>query len=93
MAKKGGLSAGDVAALYKHKNAVVDVKVDTESNVASCLFSLSKFELRFLFFLIIVSFLSRSGQPSLSQISCQPQKLLLHLKYPITNLARYQFSC
>jgi voltage-dependent anion channel protein 2 len=39
VAKKGGLSAGDVAALYKHKNAVVDVKVDTESNVASCLFS------------------------------------------------------
>lgn len=42
MAKKGGLSAGDVAALYKHKNAVLDVKVDTESNVASCLFSFFK---------------------------------------------------
>lgn len=33
VAKKGGLSAGDVAAVYKHKNAVLDVKVDTESNV------------------------------------------------------------
>lgn len=35
VAKKGGLSAGDVAALYKHKNAVLDVKVDTESNVCT----------------------------------------------------------
>ncbi|XP_041017046.1 mitochondrial outer membrane protein porin 2-like [Juglans microcarpa x Juglans regia] len=33
VAKKGGLSSGHVAAQYKHKNAVLDVKVDTESNV------------------------------------------------------------
>lgn len=33
--KKGGLSTGDVAALYKYKNAFIDVKVDTESNVGS----------------------------------------------------------
>lgn len=31
--KKGGFSTGDVAAQYKYKNAVFDVKVDTESNV------------------------------------------------------------
>lgn len=34
--KKGGLSAGDVAAQYKYKNTLVDVKLDTESNVRSC---------------------------------------------------------
>lgn len=33
--KKGGLSTGDVAALYKFKNTVVDVKVDTESNIST----------------------------------------------------------
>ncbi|KAL5753133.1 hypothetical protein ACOSQ2_023640 [Xanthoceras sorbifolium] len=33
--KKGGLSTGDVAAQYKYKNAVFDVKVDTESNIAT----------------------------------------------------------
>lgn len=31
--KKGGLSAGDVAAQYKYKNILFDVKVDTESNI------------------------------------------------------------
>ncbi|CAI0464592.1 unnamed protein product [Linum tenue] len=31
--EKGGLSSGDVAAEYKHKNATVGFKVDTESNV------------------------------------------------------------
>lgn len=31
--KKGGLSTGDVAAQYKHKNSTIDVKFDTESNV------------------------------------------------------------
>lgn len=31
--KKGGLSTGDVGAVYKYKNTVIDVKVDTESNV------------------------------------------------------------
>lgn len=31
--KKGGFSTGDVAAQYKHKNSIIDVKVDTESNV------------------------------------------------------------
>lgn len=35
--KKGGLSNGDVAAQYKYKNVVVDVKVDTESNIATTL--------------------------------------------------------
>lgn len=33
VAKRRGLSSGDVAAQYKHKNAVFDVKVYTESNV------------------------------------------------------------
>lgn len=33
--KKGGLSTGDVAAIYKFKNTVVDVKVDTESNIST----------------------------------------------------------
>jgi ACT domain-containing protein len=31
--KKGGLSTGDVAALYMYKNTIFDVKIDTESNV------------------------------------------------------------
>lgn len=35
--KKGGLSTGDIAALYKYKNTVFDVKVDTESNVLTTL--------------------------------------------------------
>ncbi|XP_062101815.1 mitochondrial outer membrane protein porin 2-like [Humulus lupulus] len=35
--KKGGLSTGDVAALYKYKNTVFDVKVDTDSNVSTIL--------------------------------------------------------
>ncbi|KAK4744814.1 hypothetical protein SAY87_011126 [Trapa incisa] len=30
--KNGGLSSGNVTAQYKHKNAVLDVKIDTESN-------------------------------------------------------------
>lgn len=33
--KKGGLSTGDVAAVYKYKNTIIDVKVDTESNISS----------------------------------------------------------
>ncbi|XP_022719441.1 mitochondrial outer membrane protein porin 2-like isoform X3 [Durio zibethinus] len=33
LVNKGGLSSGDVAVQYKHKNAVVDVKLDTESNI------------------------------------------------------------
>ncbi|XP_059624005.1 mitochondrial outer membrane protein porin 2-like [Cornus florida] len=32
--KKGGFSTGDVAALYKYNNAVLDFKVDTESNIS-----------------------------------------------------------
>lgn len=35
--KKGGLSTGDVAAQYKHKNNTIDVKVDTESNISTML--------------------------------------------------------
>ena len=31
--KKGGLSTGDVAALYMYKNTTFDVKFDTGSNV------------------------------------------------------------
>lgn len=31
--KKGGLSTADVAAQYKYKTTVIDVKVDTGSNV------------------------------------------------------------
>ncbi|MBA0688452.1 hypothetical protein Goari_006239, partial [Gossypium aridum] len=35
--KKGGLSTGDVAALYKYKNTQFDVKVDTNSNISTTL--------------------------------------------------------
>ncbi|CAK9171526.1 unnamed protein product [Ilex paraguariensis] len=35
--KKGGLSSGDVAAQYKYKNAIVDVNIDTESNISTTL--------------------------------------------------------
>ncbi|KAH7520296.1 hypothetical protein FEM48_Zijuj08G0129100 [Ziziphus jujuba var. spinosa] len=35
--KKGGLSTGDIGAVYKYKNAVFDVKVDTESNILATL--------------------------------------------------------
>ncbi|OVA09375.1 Eukaryotic porin/Tom40 [Macleaya cordata] len=35
--KKAGLSTGDVAAQYKYKNTVVDIKVDTESNISTTL--------------------------------------------------------
>ncbi|PIN03131.1 Porin/voltage-dependent anion-selective channel protein [Handroanthus impetiginosus] len=35
LVKKGGLSSGDVAAQYKLKNAVVDIKFDTESNIST----------------------------------------------------------
>lgn len=31
--KKGGLSSGDVGAIYKYKNTLIDVKFDTQSNV------------------------------------------------------------
>ncbi|GAB4846896.1 Voltage-dependent anion-selective channel protein 2 [Ancistrocladus abbreviatus] len=33
--KKGGLSTGDVAAHYKYRNTLIDVKVDTESNIST----------------------------------------------------------
>ncbi|GAA0171483.1 hypothetical protein Leryth_020896 [Lithospermum erythrorhizon] len=33
--KKGGLSTGDVGALYNYKNTLVDVKVDTGSNIST----------------------------------------------------------
>ncbi|PNT27293.1 hypothetical protein POPTR_007G055800v4 [Populus trichocarpa] len=35
--KKGGLSTGDVAALYMYKNTIFDVKIDTESNISTTL--------------------------------------------------------
>ncbi|XP_028774310.1 mitochondrial outer membrane protein porin 2-like, partial [Neltuma alba] len=35
--KKGVASTADVAAQYKHKNAVINVKVDTESNISTTL--------------------------------------------------------
>ncbi|KAJ9670484.1 hypothetical protein PVL29_026800 [Vitis rotundifolia] len=35
--KKGGLSTGDVAVLYKYKNSVIDVKADTGSNINTTL--------------------------------------------------------
>ncbi|KAK6923963.1 Eukaryotic porin/Tom40, partial [Dillenia turbinata] len=35
--KKGGLSTGDIGALYKYKNATIDVKVDTASTIATTL--------------------------------------------------------
>lgn len=37
LAKKGGLSLGDVAAQYKYKKAAIDIKADTETNVSSTL--------------------------------------------------------
>jgi len=36
--KKGGLSTGDVAALYKYKNTIIDVKLDTASIVGYFVF-------------------------------------------------------
>ncbi|KAE8671468.1 60S ribosomal protein L26-1-like [Hibiscus syriacus] len=33
--KKGGLSTGDIAALYKYKNTQFDVKFDTDSNIST----------------------------------------------------------
>lgn len=36
--KKGGLSTGDVAALYKYKNTLIDVKLDTASIVGYYVF-------------------------------------------------------
>ncbi|KAG2724161.1 hypothetical protein I3843_01G005300 [Carya illinoinensis] len=33
--KKGGLSTGDVATQFKYKNTVIDVKVDTDSNIST----------------------------------------------------------
>ncbi|XP_023757943.1 mitochondrial outer membrane protein porin 2 [Lactuca sativa] len=35
--KKGGLSSGDVGTVYKYNNILVDVKVDTESKIATTL--------------------------------------------------------
>ncbi|XP_011011237.1 PREDICTED: mitochondrial outer membrane protein porin 2-like [Populus euphratica] len=35
--KKGGLSTGDVAALYMYRNTIFDVKIDTESNISTTL--------------------------------------------------------
>nr|XP_043615184.1 mitochondrial outer membrane protein porin 2-like [Erigeron canadensis] len=35
--KKGGLSTGDVGAVYKYNNILVDVKVDTDSKIATTL--------------------------------------------------------
>ncbi|XP_052725580.1 mitochondrial outer membrane protein porin 2 isoform X2 [Vigna angularis] len=35
--KKGGLSTGDVAALYKYKNTIIDVKLDTASIISTTL--------------------------------------------------------
>lgn len=35
--QKGGLSVGDVTAQYKYNNAVIDIKVDTQSNIATTL--------------------------------------------------------
>lgn len=37
--KKGGLYSLDVASAYKYKNTLVDVKVDTESNVSDIEYS------------------------------------------------------
>ncbi|XP_021911476.1 mitochondrial outer membrane protein porin 2-like [Carica papaya] len=35
LSKKGSLCSGDVATQYKHKNTVVNVKIDTESNIST----------------------------------------------------------
>ncbi|KAJ8773243.1 hypothetical protein K2173_028420 [Erythroxylum novogranatense] len=37
LVKKGSLSSGDVTAQFKHKKAVFDVKLDTESNILTTL--------------------------------------------------------
>lgn len=94
--KKGGLSAGDVAAQYKYKNILFDVKVDTESNV-SCsillpLFCLGKNYLEncFLSQHVTSLFSCRSWQPSLLLRSFHQQRLLLHWKCLIITLARYE---
>uniref|UniRef100_A0A0E0M6S8 Mitochondrial outer membrane protein porin 5 n=1 Tax=Oryza punctata TaxID=4537 RepID=A0A0E0M6S8_ORYPU len=35
--KKGGLYSLDVSSVYKYKNSIIDVKVDTESNISTTL--------------------------------------------------------
>lgn len=35
--KIGGLSTGNVAALYMYKNTIFDVQIDTESNISTTL--------------------------------------------------------
>nr|GFD12858.1 mitochondrial outer membrane protein porin 2-like [Tanacetum cinerariifolium] len=35
--KKGGQSSGDVGAVYKYKNVLLDVKFDTQSTIATTL--------------------------------------------------------
>lgn len=89
LVNKGGLSSGDVAAQYKHKNAVVDVKLDTESNVVANPIFILEIWIQFNFLLIFVYVLSRSWQPSLSQIYFHLQKLWLHLNCLILTLERY----
>lgn len=42
--KKGSLSTSDLAAKYKYKNILIDVKVDTESNVGCSFFITVPFE-------------------------------------------------
>lgn len=42
--KKGSLSTSDLAAKYKYKNVLIDVKVDTESNVGRSFFTIISFE-------------------------------------------------
>jgi hypothetical protein len=45
--KKGGLYSLDVNAVYKYKNTLVDVKLDTQSNVSDVEFPV------FIFFLFV----------------------------------------
>ncbi|XP_031478581.1 mitochondrial outer membrane protein porin 2-like [Nymphaea colorata] len=33
--KKGGISSGEIATVYKYENGIIDVKVDTESNICT----------------------------------------------------------
>lgn len=57
--KKGGLSTGDVAAKYKYRNLLIDVKVDTESKVSIFFFlNIRFFYVKFILNLVLKSIVS-----------------------------------
>lgn len=83
MAKKGSLSSGGLGAQYKHKNAALEVKVDTASNVFILTFFLSSnFESQFVLFLIIVS-LAEQVSTTFTVTNILPStKTIASLKFP-----------